>query len=125
MLMGVNICSTDRMRKALARSPFLRSELFSEAERSYCEGRRAPAMHYAARWAAKEAFLDAHRLSPLRYDLSRLEVLHGEGGEPWLRVGCPELERDLAAAAKEPPGTTRLSISHERDYAVACVLVTP
>ena len=128
MLLGIDICSTDRMRKALERSPFLRGELFSEAEQQYCDDSRFPETHFAARWAAKEACLKAHGLSPVAYDLSRLEVVHAKGGRPVLRVECPELRADLARANRANCGRhpeIQLSISHERDYAVACVMVMP
>lgn len=124
MLLGIDICSTDRMRKALARSPFLRSELFSTTEQKYCNDSRFPETHYAARWAAKEACLKAHGLSPVAYDLSRLEVVHADGGRPVLQVGCPEIRADLARANRGRDPEMQLSISHERDYAVACVMVT-
>ncbi len=123
MQLGIEICSTDRMRKALERSPFLRGELFSEGEQQYCDGSRFPQTHYAARWAAKEACLKAHGLSPVAYDLSRLEVVHDEGGRPVLQVECPELRSDLAHANHGRDPEIQLSISHERDYAVACVMV--
>lgn len=125
MLLGIDICSTARMRKALTRSPFLRGELFSTAEQRYCDDSRLPEMHYAARWAAKEACLKAHGLNPVAYDLSRLEVVHEDGGRPVLQVACPELGADLARAQQRAPSEIQLSLSHERDYAVACVMVTP
>lgn len=128
MLLGIDICSTGRMRKALERSPFLRGELFSAGEQQYCDDSRFPETHYAARWAAKEACLKAHGLSPVAYDLSRLEVVHTEGGRPVLQVECPELRADLARASSADRGRDpeiQLSISHERDYAVACVMVIP
>jgi len=130
MLLGIDICSTDRMRKALDRSPFLRGEVFSPGEQEYCDDSRYPETHYAARWAAKEACLKAHGLSPMAYDLTRLEVVHAEGGRPVLRVGCPEIRADLARVSRagdleDRDPRIQLSISHERDYAVACVMVTP
>jgi holo-[acyl-carrier protein] synthase len=125
MLLGIDICSTDRMRKALARSPQLRRELFSDAEQRYCNDSRLPELHYAARWAAKEACLKAHGLSALGYDLGQLEVVHSHGGRPVFQIGCPDLRADLARAQRGPKPELQLSISHERDYAVACVLVTP
>lgn len=125
MLIGIDICSTGRMRKALARSPFLRGELFSSAEVKYCDDSRFPETHYAARWAAKGACLKAHGLSPVAYDLSQLEVVHADGGRPHLKIACPELRADLARANQDRDPEIQLSISHERDYAVACVMVTP
>jgi holo-[acyl-carrier protein] synthase len=123
MLLGIEICSTDRMRKALERSPFLREELFSQDEQRYCDDSRFPQTHYAARWAAKGACLKAHGLSPVAYDLSQLQVVHDVGGRPVLQVECPEIRSDLAQANDGRDPKIQLSISHERDYAVACVMV--
>ncbi len=124
MLLGIDICSTARMKKALVRSPFLRGELFSHAEQSYCDKSRFPETHYAARWAAKEACLKAHGLSPMAYDLTGLEVVHADGGRPVFKVASLELDADLAHARAEHEHSMHLSISHEKDYAVACVMVT-
>jgi len=125
MFLGIDICSTARLRKALERSPFLRDEVFSPAEVEYCAGARVPEQHLAARWAAKEACLKAVGLSVLGYDLRQLEVVHRPAGQPELAVHSPELRADLERVTGSRSFTTLLSISHETDYSVACVMVMP
>src|SRR5262249_58946396 len=58
--LGMDLCEVDRVERLLQRDRehFLR-RVFGEAEIAYCEARRRPAPHFAARFAAKEAFLKA------------------------------------------------------------------
>lgn len=57
--LGVDIVEIDRMRVALERHPRMKERLFSAAEREYCDKRNRPEIHYALRFAAKEAVLKA------------------------------------------------------------------
>jgi holo-[acyl-carrier protein] synthase len=51
---GLDLIEIGRIERALSRSGF-RERVFTEAERTYCDSRRNPAQHYAARFAGKEA----------------------------------------------------------------------
>ena len=57
--LGVDIVEIDRMRAALERRPRMKERLFSAEERRYCDKRTQPEVHYALRFAAKEAVLKA------------------------------------------------------------------
>ncbi len=57
--LGVDIVEIQRMREALERRPRIKERCFSEEERSYCDARSRPEIHYATRFAAKEAILKA------------------------------------------------------------------
>ncbi|MGN0301863.1 MAG: holo-ACP synthase [Anaerotardibacter sp.] len=57
--LGVDIVEIERMKKVLNRSKSFAEKVFSEEERAYCEKTSSPAIHYAARFAAKEAVLKA------------------------------------------------------------------
>lgn len=53
---GIDLADIDRISRLLARHPErARRRLFTPAERHYCDRRGAPARHFAARFAAKEA----------------------------------------------------------------------
>ena len=57
---GIDITEVYRMRETIARTPRFAERVFTAAEREYCESRgAAAAQSYAARFAAKEAFLKA------------------------------------------------------------------
>ena len=57
--LGVDIVSIERMRKILNRTPSFSRRVFSEAERAYCDAKAQPEVHYATRFAAKEAVVKA------------------------------------------------------------------
>lgn len=57
---GVDIIEVERVDRAIERlgKRFI-EKVFTEAEAAYCGSRHRPALHYAARFAAKEAVLKA------------------------------------------------------------------
>ncbi len=57
--LGVDIVEIERMKTVLARTPSFAQRVFSDEERAYCEAKPAPEIHYATRFAAKEAVLKA------------------------------------------------------------------
>jgi len=80
--LGVDIVEIDRMRQALARRPRLKERLFSEAEREYCEKRNRPEIHYAMRFAAKEAVLKAIGTGFRGMRFCDVEVVRDKHGRP-------------------------------------------
>ncbi len=54
--LGMDLSDIDRIERLLARHPErARLRIFTAVERAYCDSRGAPARHFAARFAAKEA----------------------------------------------------------------------
>ncbi len=116
---GVDVCEIGRLRRALVRAGF-RQRVFSESEARYCNRRAHPEIHFAARFAAKEAFFKALGTG-------------WSGGIGWRdvsvrarRAGGPTLRVDGAAArASKALGVSRshLSLSHSGEYAVAVVVL--
>jgi holo-[acyl-carrier protein] synthase len=123
MILGVgnDILEVDRMKCGLdmAGSEF-RDRLFTPAEIAYCERKRYPAQHYAARFAAKEAFLKALNTG-LRNGLSwkDVEVRHGAGGAPELVLSGEARE----LAEQRGIEKTFLSLSHTSSLAMASVVL--
>jgi holo-[acyl-carrier protein] synthase len=118
---GTDIVSVARISQSMARGPGFAEEVFTPGERQYCEARGCPAQHYAARFAAKEAFLKAVGAGIFSgISLRDIEVVRGEAGPPLLTLG------PTAAAALERAGACRshLSLSHEREYAIALVVLS-
>jgi holo-[acyl-carrier protein] synthase len=56
---GIDQIEVPRVEERLARESGLKDSLFTPGEIAYCDGKRFGAQHYAARYAAKEAFFKA------------------------------------------------------------------
>lgn len=114
---GIDVVEVARIASAIQRhgEPFL-AKLFTAGERAYCESRKNPAMHYAARFAAKEAVSKALGTGiGGNAGLLDMEIVHGSSGAPKIH---------LTGAAEEfsrNNGITEIQISltHARDYAAA------
>ncbi|MRR13658.1 holo-ACP synthase [bacterium] len=111
--LGVDIVEIDRMREALARRPRMKERLFSEAERAYCEKRNKPEIHYAMRFAAKEAVLKALGTGFSGMRFSDVEVLRDERGRP-----VPKLS-GRAAEVAEASGVVEMHLSLSFTHATA------
>ncbi|OHB32730.1 MAG: holo-[acyl-carrier-protein] synthase [Desulfuromonadaceae bacterium GWB2_53_15] len=98
----------------------LLQRLFTERERTLCTSRKNSAACYAARFAAKEAFLKALGLG-LRDGLSwqDMEVINDDLGKPRLHLSGKALE---VFSAKQL-SSIFLSLSHDGGYAVAMVVL--
>jgi len=114
--------AVDRIRQLLDRhgERFL-ERCFQQDERERIQGRTGSdqAAMAAGRWAAKEAFLKALGGSIAHIPYQDISVIRQSGGAPQLDVS------GLAAEELAQRGGRRLhlSISHERQYAVATVLI--
>ncbi|MHB1136694.1 MAG: holo-ACP synthase [Coriobacteriia bacterium] len=113
--LGVDIVEIARMRDALARRPRMKERLFSEEERAYCEGRNKPEIHYAMRFAAKEAVLKALGTGFSGMRFRDVEVARDERGKPVPRLSGRAAEVAEAAGVVE----VHLSLSFTHENAVA------
>lgn len=114
---GSDLVAVQRIRRVYHRHPrrFLERH-FTPEERAYALAAADPAPRLAVRWAAKEAFAKVWD-APLGW---RDVAVGHEGARPVLRFS-PSLERELAARGLH----ALVTLSHERDYALAFVaLVT-
>jgi holo-[acyl-carrier protein] synthase len=114
---GIDVVEVERIASAIERhgEPFL-TRIFTAAERAYCESRKHPTMHYAARFAAKEAVVKALGTGiGVNAGLQDMEVTHDANGAPKLRLS------GAAEAFAKQHGITEIQISltHARDYAAA------
>ena len=113
--LGVDIVEIDRMALALERHPRLKERCFSEAEREYCEARSRPAVHYALRFAAKEAVLKALGTGFSGIGFRDVEVSRDERGRPFPLLHARAAEVAADAGILE----LHLSLSYTRSTAVA------
>ncbi len=118
---GVDIADISRFRTIVENgNGALLNRLFTERERAVCDGRKDSASCYAARFAAKEAFLKALGTG-LRDGISwhDMEITPNQ-------LGRPELH--LSGRSRELSGEYRLtapflSLSHDSGSAVAMVVL--
>ena len=118
---GTDVVEVERLRAALERhgDRFL-EKAFTEAEARYCGSQADPAVHFAGRFAAKEAVLKALRTGwGGGVSFRDVEVIsEGRAPEVALRGRAAEVAREMGAAAP-----VLLSISHSRSVAVAVALL--
>jgi len=118
---GIDIVEVYRMRESMTRTSRFAERVFTEGERVYCESKGAAAFQsYAARFAAKEAFLKALKTGWRgKLTWQDIEVVSDAEGVPSLNI------TNEAARLTEQMGATdiHLSISHTKDHAVAQVIL--
>ena len=115
---GVDIVEIDRVERALQRHPRLKDRLYTKAEQEYCESHARPQIHYALRFAAKEAVGKVLGTGMSGLSWQDIEVARDEKGKP-----LPELSGAAAKAAEEA-GIARiyLSLSYTQLNAVASAI---
>jgi holo-[acyl-carrier protein] synthase len=114
---GIDVVEIDRIESAIERQGdvFLK-KLFTEAERRYCDQQKRPGMHYAARFAAKEAVSKALGTGiGGKAGWLEMEVLRDESGAPSMRFSGKAAEFLQTQGIAE----VQVSLSHARDYAAA------
>ncbi len=113
--LGVDIVEIDRMRDAIARRPRIKERIFSADERRYCDTRSRPEVHYALRFAAKEAVLKALGTGFRGMRFCDVEVVREQSGRPVPRLSGRAAERAAELGVVE----MHLSLSFTHTTAVA------
>jgi holo-[acyl-carrier protein] synthase len=113
-VIGLDLTEVERIERALERRPRLAERLFQPGEIAYARSRRRPAVHLAARFAAKEAALKA--LGENRIALREIEV-EGGGSEP-PRIRLHGAAAELATARGL---VLDVSLTHTHAHAAAVV----
>jgi holo-[acyl-carrier protein] synthase len=117
---GTDIVDVARLARSLRRRNGFAEVVFGSDERRFCDSQRRPELHYAALFAAKEAFLKALGLGVFSgVALTDIEVVRDRGSAPRLRLG-PTAAAALVRAGGGPP---ILSMSQHRQLALAMVVV--
>lgn len=118
---GTDIVEVYRIAETIERTPRFVERVYTERERAYCNAKgAAAAQSYAARFAAKEAFLKALKTGWRgKVTWHDMEILNDELGVPTMIVTGEALN------LMKGLGATRihLSISHTTEHAVANVVL--
>jgi len=116
---GIDIVKTERIKTAVGRwdRKFL-DRIFTENEILYAYKKKDPYLSLSVRFAAKEALIKAAG-SSIPISLREIEILNHEDGRPFIKVsGGLRTFFD-----KNTISCTHVSLSHEREYGVACVVL--
>ncbi len=94
--------------------------IFTADEQAYCGSKRTQYEHYAARFSAKEAAMKAFEVRrENRYRFREIEVRRAPTGKPSIYLSPASRKRFRVPEKCQ----IELSMSHEREFAVATVLV--
>jgi holo-[acyl-carrier protein] synthase len=118
---GVDLIEIERLAQAIARTgQRLIKRLYTDAEQAYCSRQHPPHACYAARFAAKEAFLKALGTGLRQHMRWRdIEVCRDELGKPRLRLYGYLQER----CGTEGIQHIHLSLTHSATCAIAQVIL--
>ncbi len=118
--LGLDATDIDRVADVIERhgERFLR-RVFTDEEVAYCTRRRVPAIHFAGRFAAKEAAMKALGTGHTQGVLWRDVEVVRHGGPPQLQLHGGAERRFHAMGGR----TTLLTITHSDDLAMAQVLI--
>jgi holo-[acyl-carrier protein] synthase len=117
---GIDIIEVDRIAHRVGRDTGFRELVFSKNEIIYCESKAFPFEHYAARFAAKEAFLKAiGRGWDSGLSLNEIEIVNDPKGRPEIKISG-ETEKQLT-----PLGIKKIyvSLAHIKSMATAVVML--
>jgi holo-[acyl-carrier protein] synthase len=117
---GIDIIEVERIAHRVGRDNGFKEFVFSKDEISYCEAKASPFEHFAARFAAKEAFLKAiGRGWDSGLQWNEIEIVNEKGGRPALFI------RGITEKTLEPLGIRiiHLSLSHLKSMATAVVIL--
>jgi holo-[acyl-carrier protein] synthase len=121
---GIDLVPVSKIKEIMLRRPEFAEEIFSAGEREYCLARPDPYIHFAGRFAAKEACLKAlgTGLSGNGIDgsLKEIEVVPGRGGRPELSVGGWAAK----VGNRKKINQFTVSISHSGGFALASVILS-
>ncbi|MBF0487650.1 MAG: holo-ACP synthase [Nitrospirae bacterium] len=112
--------NVERLRAAMDRNEAFAADVFTQREREYCLRHRHPHVHFAGRFAAKEAFLKAIGVGFSTIGVfSGIEVSVMPSGRPTLELNgwADRLVRRLRAQE------ATVSISHTPQFAVSSVIL--
>lgn len=116
---GIDLVEVPRIRDLLAKhGQRFKERTFTAGEISYCDACADPAMHYAARFAAKEAVAKALGTGLWAEGVvwTDIEVVRDEHGKPSIVLHG-------AAKVQAKAATCLISLTHTRELAMAQVFL--
>ncbi len=117
---GTDLVEVQRVADKVSRNSGFTELVFSQAEIAYCESKTKKYEHYAARFAAKEAFLKALGTGWTGgTSFNEIEIVNLLSGKPALQLSG----ETAATIAAMKLGKISVSISHTQQLATATVII--
>lgn len=118
---GIDLVPVGRLKKILTRwGDRFAARFFCQQEIDYCRKKASPAIHFAARFAAKEAFLKSLGIGlGMGISLKDIEVINDDRGKPDL-ILRGEAQRLLEEGEIRK---VHLSLTHTTESALAIVIL--
>ncbi|MCQ2600039.1 MAG: holo-ACP synthase [Treponema sp.] len=123
---GIDLAEVSRFKKWITDGELI-NRYFNEKERKEKDclnltDRQLSSLcqHYAVRFAAKEAFSKALGTGVVGFELKDVYVLNESSGKPYLVL---ENKAKEIFNSKCPGGKIHVSLSHEKEYAIASVII--
>ena len=118
--LGTDIIEVERIAEKINKGSGFRELVFSVGEIAYCESMADKFQHYAARFAAKEAFYKALGTGwEAETYFNEIEITHDEKGKPMI-VLSGQTKKTLAAWQINK---ILVSLSHVKSMATAVVII--
>ena len=118
--LGIDMIEVDRVAAKISKESGFRELVFSKKEIDYCEAMTNKFQHYAARFAAKEAFFKALGTGWLSGTaFNEVEISHDDKGKPILML----LGETAGVIAAMNLGVFSVSLTHLKTVASAVVVI--
>ena len=119
---GTDIIEVDRIRKFVSAESGRLDCVYTPGEIAYCTAKRFPEQHFAARFAAKEAFMKALGTGwrdGIRF--ADVEIVHDDLGKPAMKLSGKA--REVLEKMVSSFYTVHVSMSHLKQFATATVII--
>jgi holo-[acyl-carrier protein] synthase len=117
---GIDMVEVGRIASGISKESGFREMVFSPAEIVYCESKKYKFEHYAARFAAKEAFFKALGTGWTDDTLfNEVEVVNADNGKPGIKLSGSTAN----AVGLNGAVTISVSLTHTKIQASAIVII--
>ena len=117
---GIDMIEVERVADKINKESGFRELVFSPKEIAYCESKKSKFEHYAARFAAKEAFFKALGTGwAENTQFNEVEIINNKDGKPEVQLLGSTLETINAMGIKK----ILVSLSHIKTIASAVVMI--
>ena len=114
---GIDICDTEKLKKAMKKKRFI-DRVFDEKEVKYCGSKKKSGIHFAGRFAVKEAFIKAVS-NDKTVGMKDVVVVNNKDGMPRIVM----TDKIKGVLRKKRAKKASITISHTDNAAAAvCVL---